>query len=110
MTQMYRQYPRETDCELLIKIPPDMLEDLCLHAKANDMNVDELILQIMAGRLGRSQRAIQAARLQEAEESFDCLDTQGLTGWSKEKLAQLTRSSKRLQKFSQEASASTVFS
>lgn len=97
MSKHYREYPRETDCELTIKISPDMLEDLCLHAEAIDMNLDELILQIIAGRLGRSQQMIKEQRLENAMKELDALDNLHLIGLSRNRLQKLAKGSRDLQ-------------
>ena len=66
----YRTQPRDTDCDFSIKFPPDMLEDLQYKADAMLLDINELILQILARRLDQSQGQIEQERARQTREAL----------------------------------------
>ncbi len=69
-SRCYRTIPKHTDCPINLKIPPDMLEDLQYKADAMDLELNHLILQILARRLDQSQGQIEEQRAWQTREDL----------------------------------------
>jgi len=69
-SRCYRTTAKNTDCPISLKIPPDMLEDLQYKADAMDLELNHLILQILARRLDQSQGQIEEQRAWQTREDL----------------------------------------
>ncbi len=69
-SRCYRTSVRETDCDITLKMPVDLVEDLQYKADAMGVYFDELILQILAKRLDQSQEQIDMERAWQTREEL----------------------------------------
>lgn len=70
VSRCYRTFARDTDCDITIKMPPDMVEDLQYKADAMGIYFEDLILQILARRLDQSQEQIDMERAWQTREQL----------------------------------------
>lgn len=77
-SRCYRIIYKHTDCPLNLKVPPDMLEDLLYKADAMDMDLNNLVLQILARRLEQSQGQIEEQRAWQTREDLGIPHETGL--------------------------------